>query len=168
MGVDVLIETERLKFRQLTSLDALDLLVFFSDDESMRYMPSRKNIEEAHEWLTLVQESYQRQGYGPWALVQKSSKRFLGYCGLYLQKDVNDRNEVELLYGIIRHHWGNGYASEAATAVVNLARRQFRLERLISLIEPGNTASIHVAKKVGMTKEGKISRWGKTYHLFSM
>lgn len=167
MRVQDQIETKRLIFRDLTSLDASDLLTFFSDDEAMRHMPSKRDMTGIHEWLSLVQESYEMHGYGPWALVQKSSMQFLGYCGLYMQKDVNGRDEIELLYGILRQHWGQGYASEASIAIANLAKSKFNIKRLISLIEPENKSSVRVAEKLGMALERKISRWGKTYHLYS-
>ncbi len=129
MCVQEQIETERLKFRQLTDLDASDLQDFFSDDEAMCYMPSKRDADGVHEWLSLAQESFRVHGYGPWALVQKSSGQFLGYCGLYLQKDVNGRDEVELLYGILRQHWNKGYASEAAIAVAKLTKRRFNIKK---------------------------------------
>ncbi len=166
MNVPEQLETERLKFRELTMLDASNMLAFFSDDETMRYMPAKRDLDGVHEWLSLAQESYERHGYGPWALMHKFSKQFLGYCGLYLQMDVNGRDEVELLYGILRQHWGQGYATEAALAVLNTARSQFQIKRLISLIEPNNTASIRVAEKTGLTLGSSTSRWERTYHLF--
>lgn len=162
------IETERLKFRLLSSLDASDLLIFFSDDKAMRYLPAQKDVDGVREWLSLVQESYRLFGYGPWALVRKSSGQFIGYCGLYQQEDVGGSDEVELLYGILRQHWHKGYASEAAIAVMNFAINQLKIKRLISLIEPENTASIRVAEKTGMKLERKISRWGRAYYLFSL
>ena len=167
MCTEYQIKTDRIIFRQLTSLDTSDLLDFFSDDESMRYMPFKRDMDGVHEWLSLVKESFRLHGYGPWALVQKLSGQFLGYCGLYLQKDVNGRDEVELLYGILRQHWSKGYASEAAIAVANFAMSQLQIDRLVSLIEPENTHSIRIAEKVGMKLERQIFRWGKNYHLFS-
>lgn len=168
MSVEFQIESERLQFRQLTSLDASDLGAFFSDDESMRYIQFKRDRDGVHEWLKLVQESYCVQGYGPWALVHKSSKQFLGYCGLYKQEDVDGRDEVELLYGILRQYWGEGYASEAAHAVLVYAKNDLGLNRCISLIAPENVASIKVAGKVGMCLEKKVGRWSSTYGMFAI
>ncbi len=168
MDIRTRMETARLNFRLLAESDASDMLDFFSDDEAMRYMPAKRDMVGVKKWLSLVQESYRQQGYGPWALVQKSSGQVLGYCGLYLQKDVDGADEVELLYGILRQHWDMGYTTEAAIAVVDLALKQFQLKRLISLIEPENTSSIRVAEKIGMALERKVDRWGRTYYLFSL
>lgn len=168
MGIEDKIETERMTFRKLTSLDASGLLEFFDDDQAMRYMPSKRDAQGVLEWLSLVEESYRERGYGPWALLQKLSGQFLGYCGLYLQKDVDGRDEVELLYGILRRHWHKGYASEAAQAALRYAKNGLKMGRCISLIAPENIVSIKVAGKVGMRLEKKVTRWGSTYGLYAI
>ncbi len=83
----------------------------------MKYLPGTKNRDATKEWIFLVLESYQKNNFGPWAVIRKSTKDFLGYCGLYMQEKVDGTDEIEILYGLIRRYWAHGYASEAALGV---------------------------------------------------
>jgi RimJ/RimL family protein N-acetyltransferase len=57
--------------------------------------------------------------------------------------------QPELGWALIRGHWGHGYATEAAAAIVEWAYRRRSLERLVSLISPDNARSQRVARRVG-------------------
>jgi RimJ/RimL family protein N-acetyltransferase len=163
-------ETNRLILRELTRNDAEDLFKFFGDPEAMRYLPGTgtKSRNEIEEWLLLVFQSYQNMHFGPWAVILKGSNEFLGYCGLYLQKNVNGKDEVEILYGFIRRYWGMGYATEAAMGVYEYGKTELKLKRFISLVEPGNLRSSNVVKKLGMKLEKETRRWGRQYYKYSI
>jgi RimJ/RimL family protein N-acetyltransferase len=163
-----LFETNRLILRELTQNDAEDLFKFFGDPEAMRYFPGTKNLNEIEEWLSLVFQSYQNMHFGPWAVILKGSNEFLGYCGLYLQKNVDGKDEVEILYGFIRRYWGMGYATEAAIGVYEYGKTELKLRRFIALVEPGNLRSSNVVRKVGMKLEKETRRWGRQYHKYSI
>lgn len=62
----------------------------------------------------------------------------------------------ELGYRLLPEYWGQGLACEAVGAVVRHAFEKDGLRRLISLIDPENTASRRVAEKVGMRLEGEV------------
>jgi ribosomal-protein-alanine N-acetyltransferase len=163
-----IIETNRLILRELTENDADDLFKFFGDPEAMKYLPGTKNLNEIEEWLSLVFQSYQNMHFGPWAVILKGSNEFLGYCGLYLQKNVDGKDEVEILYGLIRRYWGVGYATEAAIGVYEYGKTELKLRRFISLVAPDNLRSSNVVKKVGMKLEKETRRWGRQYHKYSI
>ena len=163
-----ILETDRLFLRELVLDDIDDLFEFFGDTEAMKYLPGTKNLNEIKEWLSLAFESYQRMSFGPWALILKGSNRFLGYCGLYLQNNVDGKDEIEILYGLIKRYWGLGYAAEAANGVYNYGKSELRLTRFISLIAPDNHRSSKVAKKIGMHLEKETLMWGTNYHVYSI
>jgi ribosomal-protein-alanine N-acetyltransferase len=83
----------------------------------------------------------------------------VGNCGL-LEKEVEGRAEVELVYLIAYDAWGRGYATEAAAAVRDHALGVLGLSRLIALIKPENAASERVAEKLGMQLERDVERRG--------
>jgi RimJ/RimL family protein N-acetyltransferase len=62
-------------------------------------------------------------------------------------------------YAIAKEKWGNGYATEAAAAAVDHAFRRLKLERIVAVAYPENTASIRVMEKLGM----KFVRTGEFY-----
>ncbi len=159
-------ETERLFLRTILRNDVAALAEIFTDAEAMRYIAEAKDIDSIKEWISLVQKSYEHYGYGPWAVINKSTHQFLGYCGLYLQEDVNGNDEVEILYGLTRKNWEKGFATEAAKAVYELGSGKFNLKRFVSLIDPDNVRSINVAEKIGMTWHNKTYRWGRLYRVY--
>lgn len=63
--------------------------------------------------------------------------------------EAGERAQVELGWMLAREHWGHGYATEAALALRDWAIAERGLRRLISLIRPGNEASVRVAERIG-------------------
>ncbi len=68
------------------------------------------------------------------------------------------RNEVEIIYLVVREHWGRGIATEAASAVRDYAFGDLGLDRFVALVHPENAASCRVAEKIGMTDDGMVER----------
>ena len=66
----------------------------------------------------------------------------------------------EIGWVLARPFWGKGYATEAARAALQFARDVLERDRIISLIRPGNDASIRVAAKLGATPDGKTTFFG--------
>lgn len=161
-------ETKRLFLRKLTPRDIDSLVDFFTDADARRYLPATKDIDGIKDWISLVQKSYDHNGYGPWAVIRRSSNQFLGYCGLYLQEDIDGNDEIEILYGLIRKSWGKGYATEAAMGVYEYGKNRLNLNRFVSLIEPDNSRSINVAEKIGMKLRNQINRWGRNISVYSI
>jgi ribosomal-protein-alanine N-acetyltransferase len=89
---------------------------------------------------------------GLWATIERSTGEFLGRCGL-LPWHIQGRDEVEVAYMIKKERWREGFASEAACGIVLHAHQQLGLNRLVSLVTPGNLASAGVAVKMGMRLE---------------
>jgi len=72
------------------------------------------------------------------------SGEMIGYCGLI---DLPER--TELAYELLRRHWGQGYATEAARAVLETATER----RITAGVRAWNTASLRVLEKLGFTPE---------------
>jgi RimJ/RimL family protein N-acetyltransferase len=87
--------------------------------------------------------------------VETFSDRLIGRCGLLPWK-IDGTDEVELAYLIEKTRWREGFATEAARAIVEYARVKLGLSRLISLTTPGNAASVRIAEKVAMTFERQM------------
>lgn len=163
----IILETDRLILREMTHGDLDALHEFGSDPIAMTYFPAVHTRESSKEWIDRNIASYRDNAYGLWALVDKSEQVIVGYCGLILQKDVDGEDEVEIGYGLIRKYWGQGYATEAALACKEYVFKELGLRRTISLIDPGNQASIEVAKRNGMQLEKRIQRWDKAIDVYA-
>ena len=166
-----IVEAERLRLRRLRPSDAAAMDQVFTDPEVMRFSDGVKSPAWVRDWLdSSEQQFYEPWGFGPWAVVERSSETVLGYCGLFRFPDIDGVPEIELGYRLARAHWGRGFATEAALAVRNYAFETLRLPRLVALVDPANTASIRVAEKIGMHFEKDVMLEGYTYpdHLYAL
>ena len=156
-------ETERLLLRCFHAVDVDVLKPVLSDAEVMRFGPGVQTAEGRRVWLQRCLESYNRWGFGRWAVVEKSRREVIGYCGLTWFPHIDGRHEIEIGYRLVRAFWGRGYAAEAAAAVRDHAFHQLHLTRLIALIDPRNASSIRVAEKIGMRYEKDLMLKGYTH-----
>ena len=149
-----ILETPRLTLRHLEPADLAPLFALYRDPEVRRYFPDgTRTLEETREELEWFLHGHPRHPeLGLWATVERATGAFLGRCGL-LPWTIDGVEEVELAYLIDKARWGEGFATEAAHAIVAHARDALRLERLIAFVMPGNGASARIAVKAGMAFE---------------
>jgi RimJ/RimL family protein N-acetyltransferase len=102
---------------------------------------------------------WEANGVGPFVLERREDGRVVGRAGVIVWDTRDWRNSTwadagahaqpELGWAIGRPYWGNGYATEAARAVRDWARRDRDVGRLISLVHPDNVRSQRVAERLG-------------------
>jgi RimJ/RimL family protein N-acetyltransferase len=163
--------TERLILRHFHILDGEVMAQVFGDPEVMRFGDGVQTKEWIDAWLrTCLERYYQTWGFGPYAVVEKDSHDVIGYCGLFYFPDINGQPEVEIGYRLARTAWGRGYATEAVSAVRDFAFYTLGIRRLIAMIDPANSASVHVAQKIGMRYEQDVMLAGYTHpdHVYAM
>ncbi|MCA9838258.1 MAG: GNAT family N-acetyltransferase [Trueperaceae bacterium] len=151
-----ILETKRLLLRHFHLLDASALRAIFADPEVMRFGDGVQTDAWIRGWLEQTLANYGHWGFGPYALVKKENSQIMGYCGLFYFPELAGQAEVEIGYRLARNQWGKGYASEAALAVRDYAFQTLSMSRLVAMIDPGNLASLAVAKKLGMVYEKEI------------
>jgi ribosomal-protein-alanine N-acetyltransferase len=160
----IVLETERLILRHFHLFDGDAMQAIFGDAEVMYFGPGVQTTEWIQAWLkTCLENYYQKWGFGPWAVVEKSAHMTIGYCGLFYYPDVAGRPEIEIGYRLARSAWGRGYATEAVLAVRDYAFNVLCLPRLIAMIDPQNVASLRVAEKTGMRYETDVMFEGYTH-----
>lgn len=158
-------ETERLLLRTFGLADLDELAPIMADPEVMRFsVRGPWSRDRTLQFVRGCMEDYSedRWGFGLWAVVHKPDGRLIGYCGLSRFDDIDGAPEVEAGYRLSCEYWGRGLATEAARAVRDYAFEHLRLTRLISMVDPENTASIRVAEKAGMKLEKQIVKWGRS------
>jgi RimJ/RimL family protein N-acetyltransferase len=152
--VPVALSTNRLVLRMFTERDWEPLAEMFADEECVKYTVG--SVQPKY-WVWRQICAYlghwQIRGYGPYAVVEKTSGELLGPVGLWCP---GDWPEPEIKYSIRRKFWGNGYVSEAAFAVQQMAAKELKWTRLISLINPANERSKAVARRIGGELEKTI------------
>lgn len=146
----MLIKTNRLILRELQSTDLQELASILADPKVMRFSPTGVNsVEQVQEKIQSFITYYKEFGFGKWAVVLKENNQLLGYCGIAIDR-IDGKDEKELGYRIDSRYWGQGLATEAASATVRYGFDQFNLPYLLGIVERANLASVRVLEKVGM------------------
>ncbi len=141
--------TTRIRFREMDRDDLDAMAALLSDPEVMAFYPAPKTRQESTDWIANQRHRYEQDGHGLW-LIESPDGEFLGDCGITWQS-YNGIAVREVGYHLRVDRWGEGLATEAAQACVDLARREFAPTALVAIIHPRNTASRRVAEKLGMT-----------------
>ncbi|MGI8670695.1 MAG: GNAT family N-acetyltransferase [Aridibacter sp.] len=145
-------ETERLFLRRLKDYDVDEIFKMRSDEEIMRYIrePQTKRKESQH-WIEMISEKWNREKIGFCGVIEKSSKTFIGWCGLWR---LTETDEIEVGYAIHKDFWGKGYATEAARRCLQYGFEELNLEKIVAVAYPENEASQNVMKRLGMNRIG--------------
>ena len=149
----VVLETERLQLRWLTPADADVMLAVWNDPAFIRHVGDRgiRTLDEAHDAMQKgAFHLYEAYGYGPFRAALKDSDTAIGICGLFRRDGLDD---PDIGYAVLPDHCSQGYAYEACCAVIEHARSDLGLTRLIAIISPDNAASIGLIEKLGLRFE---------------
>jgi len=121
-------------------------------------IPHPCEVRHAREFLASVAKENELR----LAIRRRSDGRICGGIGLH--PDMQHLR-AELGYWIAVPYWGNGYATEAARAVVRHGFERFKLNRIFASHFKDNQSSGNVLRKIGMRHEGcmrqAILKWGK-------
>ena len=93
---------------------------------------------------------YEKHGFGRYAVVYKSTSEFIGFAGL---KYMDEFEDVDLGYRLVRQYWGKGIATEASRPCLDYGFGDLGLERIIALAHAENVASIRVMQKLNFKFE---------------
>ncbi|MGA7270391.1 MAG: GNAT family N-acetyltransferase [Acidimicrobiia bacterium] len=139
--------TSRLRFRPYRPEDLADVSEMFEDPHARRFYPEMGDRRHAQRWIQWNLDGYAAHGFGLWVIEHRLEGWFLGDCGLTYQPVAGDR-WVELGYHLQARYRGNGYVSEAARACLGHAFGPLGIDRVCSVVDPENTASIRVASRI--------------------
>lgn len=143
------IETARLSLRPCRESDIDDLHRLWTDPQVRKYLWDDVIItrEQAAEVVSASLESFERNGFGQWVVSLKESDSLIGFCGF---RFFGDPPEVEILYGLAPAHWGKGFATEAAKAMMRCGFEENGFERIYAGADPPNAASFRVMENCRM------------------
>ncbi|MBK8982605.1 MAG: GNAT family N-acetyltransferase [Ignavibacteria bacterium] len=159
-------ETERLYAREYNESDMDKLTEICSDADVMRYIGKGgvMTSDQVQQMLKNNVKSYKENGYGMYAVINKTTGELTGQCGLNFIKSLN---EVEIAYLFEKGSWGKGYATEISKEVLNFGFSRIGLTKIIALAYPENIASIKVINKIGLKFEKPIHIWERDLNYYS-
>jgi RimJ/RimL family protein N-acetyltransferase len=148
--VDHILHTERLVLRPVTADDHAVLLAHWAAPDVRRFLFDGATLSAA-EITESIEEStrdFGRDGYGLWLIHERGGTDLVGTAGLRPLEDLG----LEIFYSLALGSWGRGYATEAARAVLDHALGPVGLPEVLAEVDEGNTASIAVIERLGMTQ----------------
>jgi RimJ/RimL family protein N-acetyltransferase len=146
------LETARLTLRQLDDDDLDHMCRLLGDREALALWGEPLTREGARQWIERNKARYEGLGFGRFAVILRATGELVGDCGL-APTLVEGVPEIELGWIVVRSHWGQGIATEAARAWRDHAFTRLGLPRIVSMISEDNPASRRVAEKLGMAVE---------------
>ena len=145
----VVLTTDRLVLRTFRLDDLPSYAALNAHPEVYRHLGgeplAREDSDEIAEWANDV---WEHDRMGLLAVERRDDGRFLGMCGLHRQSSMPD--DVEVAWRLDHEHWGQGYATEAATAWLDYGFGTLGLPEVISMTDADNARSLAVMRRLGM------------------
>lgn len=165
-------KTGRLVLRCFSIKDFNDMMELRSSPENNPFAPddiwrSEKDANEFFDFATLFYDNNPNRP--SWfryffAIRENDNEKVIGFCGLGAPDF--DRNVTEVFYGLIHTKWNQGYATEAAQAMLDFGFNEIGLNRIIGFTHPNNIASRRVLEKTGLKEIGVLDNISKAHDFF--
>jgi len=140
------IETERLLLRPPTAADCEPWAAFMADPEAQRFLGGAQPPAVAWRGLATMAGAWALFGFGMFSVIEKASGRWIGRLGPWHPEGWPG---AEVGWALVRDAWGKGYATEGAAAAVDWAFANLDWNEVIHCIDPANTPSQRVARRLG-------------------
>ena len=159
-----ILETERCTLRESTEEDVEAFYRIYQEPSVTRYMePLFADKEEEKNYIRQYRENmYEFYGFGIWSVLLKETGELIGRAGL----DMRAGFETPELGFVVGVPWqGRGLAEEICGAILAYAEKELGITRVQAMVEPANTVSLRLLKKLGFQKSGEYDEGGKHYFL---
>lgn len=153
----MILKTERLLLREFVAEDWRAVYAYQNDPRYLEFYEWEHRSEQ--DVKSFVQRFIDQQHESPrvkfqLAIVLPNSNKLIGNVGI--RKPNVKAYNAEMGYELDPREWNNGYATEAATAMLKFAFEQLRLHRVSARVNASNGNSIRLLEKLGMRQEGRL------------
>lgn len=151
------LETDRLLLREFQPDDWPAVLAYQSDPRYLRFYPwTGRTPDDVRAFVQMFVEAQQEQPRLKFqlAIVLNGEARPIGNCGI--RRKTAGAREADLGYELAPEHWGQGYATEAARAMLAFGFDELKLHRIWAQCLAENRASARVLERLGMRQEGRL------------
>jgi RimJ/RimL family protein N-acetyltransferase len=149
------LQTDRLILRRWRPSDRALFAQMNADPRVMEHFPNPLTLAQTDDLIALIQAHFARHNFGPWAAELRSTGAFIGFIGLNIPTfeppfTPHTNPCVEIGWRLAHAHWGQGFATEGASALLHHAFTVLNLEEVVSFTVPANQRSRRVMEKLGM------------------
>lgn len=150
------LETERLQLRQWRESDKESFAQLNGSERVMAYFPRTLSVAQSNELAEKIADGIACNGWGFWAVEVKHKHPFIGFVGLNRPRyELPFGPCVEIGWRLDAPYWGNGYATEAASAAIAFAFQTLKLEKVVSFTALVNVRSQAVMRRLEMVRAPK-------------
>jgi RimJ/RimL family protein N-acetyltransferase len=143
--------TERLLFRCLREDDVENVFQVLGNPEAMRFSLSGAIAKsEIPKWLSRRLQRYAEDRPSQYAVLDRKTGEFFGFCGFLPFNDPDKEAEYEIGYRFRPSCWNRGIGTEAVRSTLAYGFTRFRLPVAVAVVERENMASVRILEKVGM------------------
>ena len=146
------IESPRLILREWdTKKDLEPFARMNADPLVMQYLPRVLNENASARHIKEFQEHFKKHGFGFYVLEKKDDGEFVGFVGIeHVDFKANFTPAIQLAWRLDYEYWGQGYASEAAKAVIEHAFNELNIKELVAFSVHDNERILHIFEKLGL------------------
>lgn len=144
------LETFRLRLRPCRLEDIELVWALWTNERVRRFLFDGRVIspDEARSFVEASLANFEQYGYGLWLVFTRGAKQSVGFAG-FLRSEEGVPN---LIYGTHPDFWNEGYATEAAGAVLSYAFESLALSQVKADVDEPNVESVRVLEKLGMKR----------------
>ena len=149
--MSIILETERLILREWQDADLPAFAAMNQDSKVMEFFPALLTPEESASFVERQRLHFKAHGFCSFAVELKATGEFIGFVGLLIPTFTAHFTPcVEIGWRIASQHWNQGYATEAAKAVLQAAFEKYDLKEVVSFTAEINKPSMRIMEKIGM------------------
>ncbi len=142
--------------------DSAGVFAILADPRTVEHNPSDRleDLGGAAELVSRWIRHWEEHGFGYWCVRESGSDHIIGYAGVKWMV-MHGRPVLNLVYRFAPEVWGQGFATEAAAAVVSRACDEMPAETIVARVRVDNRSSQHVALKTGLQRDATMDCQGE-------
>ncbi len=155
-----IIETVRLTLVPFQTHEVVLLHETFTDPSVRQFLWDNQviSVEQTQEIVLTSQVHFQNHNWGLWKIILKADQSYLGFAGLWF---FFDESQPQLLYGLLSDKTKQGYATEAAQAIIKYAFNALQFTYIVASCDTPHTDSKNVCLRLKMILEEEKEINGK-------
>ncbi len=148
-------QTQRLQIRPVSIEDTHALYRYRSDPGTYKYLGTiPESVDDIADLIKKTSREINIQGtWFQFVIIEQFTNSVIGDIGLHFLETDSENKQVEIGYTLDKAHRGKGYATEALKTIIDYLFNQLNKHRVIASIDPINTKSINLIKRLGFRKE---------------
>ena len=147
----IILKTKRLLLRTWQEFDIEPMSIINQNPFVCEFLPEIGNKTETENLIRRFIRHYDKYGFTAYAIELRSNGTLIGFAGLLVTTFQADFTPaVEIGWRLNSPYWGQGYATEAAKAIVDYAFTTLQLKEIVSFTVKNNFRSRRVMEKIGM------------------